>query len=171
MPPALSLPTLAMLGQSHSSSRATLFQDCSAYTNARYLLETTIMDARLVVCPSSFLAARAYCLARLLRLYQSRAHVYYSWYTYSQLHSLMSHSLQRCTRGPKHHRAVYDKFSCKQCRLASLSVEEKIRKGLRPPEPTNEKCTLTRAVYGILVAKGNSSQSSNMLTALPLFQS
>ncbi|KAL2841294.1 hypothetical protein BJX68DRAFT_173118 [Aspergillus pseudodeflectus] len=55
MPPALSLPTLAMLGQSHSSARATLFQDCSAYTTARYLLETTIMDARLVVCPSSFL--------------------------------------------------------------------------------------------------------------------
>jgi hypothetical protein len=41
--------------------------DDGTYTTATYLLETTIMDERLVGCPSSFLAAGAYCLAQLMR--------------------------------------------------------------------------------------------------------
>ena len=66
--------------------------DLETRTLAKYFLEVTIMDERFVGCTPSFLAAGAHCMARLMIYYGdwSKAHVYYSNYTWSQLRQLLA---------------------------------------------------------------------------------
>ncbi|KAL0635505.1 B-type cyclin [Maublancomyces gigas] len=99
--------------------------DLETRTLAKYFLEITIMDERFVGSPPSFLAAGAHCLARhMLKKGQwTPAHTFYSGYTAVQLESLI-HTLVECCENPKnHHGAVYDKFSDRRYKRASLYVQ------------------------------------------------
>ncbi len=131
--------------------------DLETRTLAKYFLEVTIMDERYVGCPPSFLAAGAHCLARLMLgkgewvsflpsspsllllaadradRPQSVAHTHYSGYTWSQLKSLVAVLFECCQNPKKHHQAVYEKYSDRRFKKASIYVEEEIRRGFTLP--------------------------------------
>lgn len=109
--------------------------DLETRTLAKYFLEITIMDERFVGCSSSFTAAGAHCLARLMlkKGDWSQAHVHYSGYTYNQLRQLVSVIFECCENPRKHHAAVYDKYADKRYKRASLFVESEISKGFQLP--------------------------------------
>lgn len=69
---------------------------------------------------------------------QSPAHVYYSNYTYSQLYPLMSLILECCENPQKHHAAIYEKYSDRRFKRASLFVEAELAKGFRLPDVSNQ---------------------------------
>ncbi|KAI1376531.1 cyclin-like protein [Hypoxylon crocopeplum] len=96
---------------------------------AKYFLEVTIMDERFVGTPPSYLAAGAHCLARLMlnRGDWSLEHVHYSGYTFSQLKPLVAMILDCCRIAPRHHKAVYDKFTEPKHRGVSTFVEKCLR--------------------------------------------
>ncbi|KAH8696672.1 putative G2/mitotic-specific cyclin [Talaromyces proteolyticus] len=110
--------------------------DLDTRTLAKYFLEVTIMDERFVGSPPSFTAAGAHCLARLMlcKGNWSHAHVYYSNYTYKQLHPLLSIILECCENPLKHHGAIYDKYSDRRFKRSSLFVEAELTKGFRIPD-------------------------------------
>ncbi|KAL3468760.1 cyclin-like protein [Aspergillus californicus] len=114
--------------------------DRDTFTIAKYLLQRTILDERLVGSPPSFLAAGAYCLARLMQGKDqwTCSHVYYSGYTLLQLHPLICHMLEHYAEPCKHHHAVYTKSDSQESRHVSLSVAGMIRNGPHPPEPANK---------------------------------
>ncbi|KKK15372.1 hypothetical protein AOCH_005165, partial [Aspergillus ochraceoroseus] len=118
--------------------------DLETRTLAKYFLEVTIMDERFVGSPASFLAAGAHCLARMMlrKGNWSAAHVHYAEYTYSQLYPLVSLMLECCEMPRKHHAAIYDKYTDKRFKLASLFVEAEMRKAFCLPEPTRETSLL-----------------------------
>ncbi|KAL4871056.1 hypothetical protein BDV12DRAFT_36965 [Aspergillus spectabilis] len=120
--------------------------DLETRTLAKYFLEITIMDERFVGSPASFLSAGAHCLARLMlrKGTWSPAHVHYAGYTYSQLHPLLSLMMECCEMPRKHHAAIYEKYTDKRFKLASLFVEAEMRKNFRLPEPTKESSVLDR---------------------------
>ena len=64
-------------------------------------------------------------------LLQSTAHVYYSNYTYSQLHPLVQLVLECCEDPVKHHGAVYEKYLDKRYKCASHYVRKEIERGFR----------------------------------------
>ncbi|KAK7203131.1 cyclin-like protein [Myxozyma melibiosi] len=100
--------------------------DLDTRTLAKYILEVTIMDERFVGAPPSWLAAAAHCLSRkiLNRGEWTDAHVYYSGFLLSQLRPAMN-VLVECLRTPKdHHRAIYEKYSDRKFKKASLYVSE-----------------------------------------------
>ncbi|KAL2829242.1 cyclin-like protein [Aspergillus cavernicola] len=120
--------------------------DLESRTLAKYFLEITIMDERFVGSPASFLAAGAHCLARLMlrKGTWSPAHVHYAGYTYSQLYPLISLMLECCEMPRKHHAAIYEKYTDKRFKLASLFVEAEIRKHFRLLEPTKDNSIFDR---------------------------
>ncbi|KAL2862750.1 cyclin family protein [Aspergillus lucknowensis] len=120
--------------------------DLETRTLAKYFLEITIMDERFVGIPASFLAAGAHCLARLMlrKGTWSPAHVHYAGYTYSQLHPLISLMQECCEMPRKHHAAIYEKYTDKRFKLASLFVEAEMRKNFRLPEATKDRTSLDR---------------------------
>ncbi|KAL4912270.1 cyclin-like protein [Aspergillus aurantiobrunneus] len=120
--------------------------DLETRTLAKYFLEFTIMDERFVGSPASFLAAGAHCLARLMlrKGAWSPAHVHYAGYTYSQLYPLVSLMMECCETPRKHHAAIYEKYTDKRFKLASLFAEAEMRKNFRLPEPTKESSILDR---------------------------
>ena len=109
--------------------------DLETRTLAKYFLEVTIMDERFVGCTPSFLAAGAHCMARLMIHDDewSKGHVYYSNYTWSQLRQLLLAILECCEDPHKHHSAVYDKYTDKRYKRASLYVAGKMAEGFRVP--------------------------------------
>ncbi|KAH0536856.1 hypothetical protein FGG08_006319 [Glutinoglossum americanum] len=122
--------------------------DLETRTLAKYFLEITIMDERFVGSPPSYIAAGAHCLARhMLRKGDwSPAHVYYSDYTYSQLHPLVSMMLECCESPRKHHQAVFEKYCDKRYKRAALFVEGEMGKGFSLPHisPTHEASQTSR---------------------------
>ncbi|KAI9816881.1 MAG: hypothetical protein M1827_001526 [Pycnora praestabilis] len=110
--------------------------DLETRTLAKYFLEITVMDERFVGSPPSYVAAGAHCLARLMlkKGEWSTAHVYYSNYTYTQLFQLVSMMVECCEFPQKHHSAVYEKYTDKRYKRASLFVETEMAKGFRLPE-------------------------------------
>ncbi|KAF1927720.1 G2/mitotic-specific cyclin 3 [Didymella exigua CBS 183.55] len=109
--------------------------DLETRTLAKYFLEITVMDERFVSCAPSFLAAGAHCLARsmLKKGDWSQAHVHYSGYTMSQLRQLVSCIMECCDNPQKHHAAVYEKYTDKRYKRASIFVETEIAKGFQLP--------------------------------------
>ncbi|PWY88985.1 G2/mitotic-specific cyclin [Aspergillus heteromorphus CBS 117.55] len=111
--------------------------DLETRTLAKYFLEITIMDERFVGSPASFVAAGAHCLARLMlrKGTWSPAHVHYAGYTYTQLLPLVSLMVECCEIPRKHHVSIYEKYSDKRYKRASLFVENEMRRGFALPEP------------------------------------
>lgn len=109
--------------------------DLETRTLAKYFLEVTIMDERFVGCKPSFLAAGAHCMARLMlrKGTWSKAHVYYSNYTYRQLHRVLKGIHSCCIAAQKHHSAVFDKYTDKRYKRASTFVFAEMEKGFQVP--------------------------------------
>ena len=122
--------------------------DLETRTLAKYFLEITLMDERFVGSPPSFLAAGAHCLARQMLKKgtwvspppsyltlpntdssQTLPHIRYSGYTYSQLDYLITLILECCEKPEKHHRAIYEKFSDKRFKCASIFVAAELKNG------------------------------------------
>lgn len=109
--------------------------DSEIRTVAKYFLEVTLMDERFVASPPSYVAAGAQCLARVMlkRGDWTPEHVHYSGYTYTQLKPLIGTILDCCRAGRKHHQAVYDKYSTRVFKRASIFVEGQIMGGFKLP--------------------------------------
>ncbi|OAL44579.1 hypothetical protein IQ07DRAFT_244001 [Pyrenochaeta sp. DS3sAY3a] len=109
--------------------------DLETRTLAKYFLEITVMDERFVGCAPSFLSAGAHCLARFMlkKGDWSLAHVHYSGYTLSQIRQLLSVILECCNNPQKHHAAVYEKYTDKRYKRASIFVETEVSKGFQLP--------------------------------------
>jgi G2/mitotic-specific cyclin 3/4 len=125
--------------------------DLETRTLAKYFLEVTIMDERFVGTPPSYIAAGAHCLSRMLlkkgdwvslvrlelrtasNLWQTPAHVYYSGYTWSQLRPLVSMILDCCHSPQKHHGAVYEKYTDRRYKRASIFVQTEMSNGFELP--------------------------------------
>ncbi|KAL9593865.1 MAG: hypothetical protein Q9219_007347 [cf. Caloplaca sp. 3 TL-2023] len=107
--------------------------DLESRTLAKYFLELTIMDERFVGSPPSFLAAGAHCLARMMlkKGHWTAAHTYYSNYTYSQLYSLVLLIVECCEDPRKHHPDIFDKYTDKRYKRASLFAETEMRRGFQ----------------------------------------
>lgn len=119
--------------------------DLETRTLAKYFLEVTIMDERFVGCTPSYLAAGAHCLARLM-IYGadwSKAHVYYSNYTWTQLQDLLRLMLECCEDPFKHHQAVYEKYTDKRYKRSSLYVMGRIKAGYQLPRDNPPALPLT----------------------------
>jgi len=69
----------------------------------------------------------------LTRNRQSAAHTHYSGYTWSQLKHLVSMILECCQNPKMHHAAVYEKYSDRRYKKASIYVEDEIRAGFVLP--------------------------------------
>ncbi|KAG9194108.1 hypothetical protein G6011_04143 [Alternaria panax] len=109
--------------------------DLETRTLSKYFLEITVMDERFVGCAPSFLSAGAHCLARFMlkKGDWSQAHVHYSGYTLTQLRQLITVILECCDNPQKHHAAVYEKYTDKRYKRASIFVEAEISKGFSLP--------------------------------------
>ncbi|KAH9866129.1 hypothetical protein J1614_008693 [Plenodomus biglobosus] len=109
--------------------------DLETRTLSKYFLEITVMDERFVGCAPSFLSAGAHCLARFMlkKGDWSQAHVHYSGYTLTQLRQLISVMVECCDNPQKHHGAVYEKYTDKRYKRASIFVESEIAKGFSLP--------------------------------------
>ncbi|KAF1918440.1 cyclin-like protein [Ampelomyces quisqualis] len=117
--------------------------DLETRTLAKYFLEITVMDERFVGCAPSFLSAGAHCLARLMlkKGDWSQSHVHYSGYTLSQLRQLLSTILECCDNPQKHHAAVYEKYTDKRYKRASVFVEAEINKNFSLPFMSRDSLT------------------------------
>ncbi|KAK4631471.1 G2/mitotic-specific cyclin-4 [Fulvia fulva] len=109
--------------------------DLETRTLAKYFLEVTIMDERFVGCKPSFLAAGAHCMARLMlrKGDWTKAHVFYSDYTFRQLHRLLGAIYECCSNPQKHHAAVFEKYSDKRYKRASTFVGGEVMRGFQLP--------------------------------------
>lgn len=105
--------------------------DLETRTLAKYFLEVTIMDERFVGCKPSFLAAGAHCMARTMlgKGDWTKAHVYYSNYTFRQLHRLLGAILECCADPQRHHGAVFEKYMDKRYKRASTYVRGEVLRG------------------------------------------
>ncbi|KAF2122904.1 cyclin-like protein [Lophiotrema nucula] len=114
--------------------------DLETRTLAKYFLEITVMDERFVGCSASFVSAGAHCLARFMlkKGDWSLAHVHYSGYTLPQLRQLVVTMLECCEAPQKHHAAVYEKYTDKRYKRASVFVETEISKGFVLPFASRE---------------------------------
>jgi G2/mitotic-specific cyclin 3/4 len=59
--------------------------------------------------------------------------VHYSGYTLGQIRSLLFTMLECCDNPQKHHAAVYEKYTDKRYKRASIFVESEIAKGFSLP--------------------------------------
>ncbi|CVK89511.1 related to cyclin B3 [Fusarium mangiferae] len=109
--------------------------DLETRTLAKYFLELTIMDERFVASPPSFLAAGAHCLSRLIlkKGDWTKQHVFYSGYTWSQLKNLVTMMIECCDRPDQHHAAVFEKYTDRRYKGASLLVQEALDTGFTLP--------------------------------------
>lgn len=100
--------------------------DYETRTLAKYFLEISIMDARLVALPPSWLAAGAHYLSRqiLNKGSWTELHTYYSGYTELQIRPLAERLVAACHAPRKHHKAIFEKYQEKRYRRSSLFVEE-----------------------------------------------
>lgn len=120
--------------------------DLETRTLAKYFLEITICDERFVDCTPSFTAAGAHCLARMM-LHKgdwTTGHVYYSNYTYSQIRHLLATMLECCEEPEKHHNAVYQKYTDRRFKRASLFVQTEMKKGFALPSCNKLSVTSAR---------------------------
>ncbi|KAK3934244.1 cyclin-like protein [Diplogelasinospora grovesii] len=109
------------------------YYEIETRTLAKYFLEVTIMDERFVGSPPSYIAAGAYCLARMMlrKGDWTAAHTHYAGYTLSQIQPLMSLIFDCCSDQMMHHRAVYDKYQGSQFKHAAVFVQTEINKGFK----------------------------------------
>ncbi|SCV99807.1 LAFE_0B02938g1_1 [Lachancea fermentati] len=93
-------------------------------TLAKYLLETTIMDPRLVSAQPSWLSAAAYYLSRVILGFNewAKEHVYYSGYTAEQLLPLATVILENCRYARRRHQAIFEKYSERRHRRSAQAV-------------------------------------------------
>lgn len=110
--------------------------DLETRTLAKYFLEITIMDERMVGCAPSFTAAGAHCMARLMlgKGEWTLPHAHFSGYTYAQLRQLLQTILDCCSEPRKHHSAVFDKYADKRFKRSSTYVESQIQRGFSLPK-------------------------------------
>ncbi|CAB4252198.1 similar to Saccharomyces cerevisiae YDL155W CLB3 B-type cyclin involved in cell cycle progression [Maudiozyma barnettii] len=82
-------------------------------TLAKYLLESTIMDPRLISIPPSWLAAAAYFLSKVILGYNSWSlkHTFYAGYTQEQILPLATIILENCRDASHCHKAILKKYS------------------------------------------------------------
>lgn len=90
--------------------------DCNIRTLTKYLLETTIMDPKLIASPSSWLTAGAYYLSKIILQDDdwSLKHVYYSGYTREQILPIVNLIFKNCKDPETKHLAIYQKYSTKR---------------------------------------------------------
>jgi len=102
------------------------------------------MDERFVGSPPSYIAAGAHCMARLMlkKGDWSPAHVYYSGYTWTQLRPLVSMIMDCCQFPQKHHSAVFDKYSDRRFKRASVFVQTEVQRGFDLPAPFKPRPSL-----------------------------
>ncbi|KAJ5123297.1 hypothetical protein N7448_009394 [Penicillium atrosanguineum] len=107
--------------------------DLETRTVAKYFLELTIMDERFVSTPPSFASAGAHCLARqvLGKGYWTPAHAFYSGYLYEQLIPVMTTMMECCEDPQRHHQAIFEKYSDRRFKRASLYVEAEMKRGFK----------------------------------------
>ena len=122
--------------------------DLKTRTLAKYFLEVTIMDERLVGTKPSMIAAGAYLLAREmvsksgwvcatpghvieapLITEQTTLHVYYSGYTQSQLKPLVTMIIESCENFAKHHPVIFQKYAAGGYEQVSIYAKNVIDKG------------------------------------------
>lgn len=103
--------------------------DNEVRTLAKYFLEVTIMDARFVASPPSWLAAGAQYLSRRMlgRGDWTDAHIYYTGYTSEQLEPLALILEECCLSAEEHHKTIYQKYSEKRFKRASVYVQQYLR--------------------------------------------
>lgn len=65
---------------------------------------------------------------------QTKHHVHYSGYTWSQLRSLVTMMLECCEHPRLHHAAVFEKYSDKRFKEASLLVQSALDAGFTLPQ-------------------------------------
>ncbi|CAI1587133.1 hypothetical protein SEUBUCD646_0L02680 [Saccharomyces eubayanus] len=100
--------------------------DFEQRTLAKYLLETTIVEPRLVAAAPSWLAAGAYFLSKIILGSNdwSLKHVFYSGYTSDQIISLASLILENCKSASRRHHSIWKKYSDQRHYRCSQIVEE-----------------------------------------------
>ncbi|EKV06206.1 G2/mitotic-specific cyclin (Clb3), putative [Penicillium digitatum] len=110
--------------------------DLETRTVAKYFLELAIMDERFVCTPPSFIAAGAHCLSRLLlnKGNWTPAHAFYSGYLYSQLIPVLSTLIECCENPRRHHAAIFEKYSDRRFKRASMFVEAELAMDFVLPE-------------------------------------
>jgi len=110
--------------------------DLETRTLAKYFLEITIMDERMVGCAPSFTAAGAHCMARLMlgKGEWTLPHAHFSGYTYAQLRQLLQTILDCCEDPRKHHSAVFEKYADKRFKRSSTYVESQMQRGFSLPK-------------------------------------
>ncbi|KAL9002934.1 MAG: hypothetical protein Q9188_004171 [Gyalolechia gomerana] len=89
--------------------------DLETRTLAKYFLELTIMDERMM----------------LKKGHWSAQHTYYSNYTYTQLYHLVLLIVECCEDPRKHHPDIFDKYTDKRYKRASLFAETEMRRGFQ----------------------------------------
>jgi G2/mitotic-specific cyclin 3/4 len=111
--------------------------DLETRTLAKYFLEITIMDERMVGCAPSYTAAAAHCMARMMlgKGEWSLPHAHFSGYTYLQISDLLKVILECCENPRKHHSAVFEKYADKRYKRASTYVETQMLRGFALPKP------------------------------------
>jgi len=117
--------------------------DLETRTLAKYFLEITIMDERMVGCAPSYTAAAAHCMARMMlgKGEWSVPHVHFSGYTYVQISVLLQVILECCENPRKHHSAVFEKYADKRYKRASTYVETQMLRGFALPRATRRSLT------------------------------
>lgn len=117
--------------------------DLETRTLAKYFLEITIMDERMVGCAPSFTAAAAHCMARMMlgKGDWTLPHVHFSGYTYPQLRQLLQTILECCENPRKHHSAVFEKYADKRFKRASTYVEAQMVHGFTLPKVSRGSST------------------------------
>ena len=77
---------------------------------------------------------------------QGAAHIHYSQYTYAQLRRLMQTIIECCANPKYHHGAVYEKYTEKRYKRASLFVEAELQQGFQLPPVRRESANATTGV-------------------------
>ncbi|KAH8179639.1 G2/mitotic-specific cyclin-4 [Sarocladium implicatum] len=123
--------------------------DLDTRTVAKYFLELTIMDERFVASPPSFLAAAAHCLSRLIlrKGDWTKAHIYYSGYTFSQLRPVVQVMFECCQSPHLHHKAIFDKYCEKRFKEAAIVVQQEIEDGFTLPRPSHRRSTRSQPAF------------------------
>ncbi|CAI7632218.1 unnamed protein product [Penicillium glandicola] len=113
--------------------------DLETRTVAKYFLELAIMDERFVCTPPSFIAAGAHCLSRMLlnKGNWTPAHAFYSGYLYSQLIPVLTTLMECCENPRRHHAAIFEKYSDRRFKRASMFVEAELATDFALPEPSD----------------------------------
>ncbi|CCF56393.1 hypothetical protein KAFR_0B00950 [Kazachstania africana CBS 2517] len=111
-------------------------------TLAKYLLESTLMDSRLVSASPSWLAAASYLVSIVIlqgHSAWSMKHVYYSGYTQEQLLPLGTIILENCRQGQVCHKMIYEKYSHHRQHYSALLVDKWIESAERQVEKRESK--------------------------------